>query len=150
MPTLLDRKDRMSMACGLEVRVPFADHKLLEYVWNIPWKIKNYGNQSKGILRRALRDVLPEDVLQRPKSPYPKTHHPQYMRIVRDRVLNILGDNQSPLADIVNTAQIKARLTAGQEVFPKPWFGQLMGDAQYLAWLIQLDHWMREYRVIIA
>src|SRR5665647_2514515 len=61
MPTLLDRKDRMSMACGLEVRVPFADHKLLEYVWNIPWKIKNYGNQYKGILRRALRDVHPED-----------------------------------------------------------------------------------------
>ncbi|MEN6324837.1 MAG: hypothetical protein ABFD18_01310 [Syntrophomonas sp.] len=82
------------------------------------------------------------------KSPYPKTHHPQYMRIVRDRILNILGDNQSPLADIVNTAQIKARLTAGHEVFP--WFGQLMGDAGYLAWLIQLDPWMREYRVIIA
>lgn len=122
----------------------------VQFCWVFLCFWQNYGNQYKGILRRALRDVLPEDVLQRPKSPYPKTHHPQYMRIVRDRALNILGDNQAPLADIVNTAQIKARLTAGQEVFPKPWFGHLMGDAQYLAWLIQLDHWMRKYRVIIA
>jgi len=76
MPILLDRKDRMSMAAGLEVRVPFCDHRLVEYVWNIPWSMKSCGNVGKGILRRALAGVLPEDVLARRKSPYPKTPPP--------------------------------------------------------------------------
>ncbi len=76
MTTLLDRKDRMSMGACLEVRVPFADHRIVEYVWNIPWSMKMIDGQEKGILRRALRGVLPEEVLYRKKSPYPKTHHP--------------------------------------------------------------------------
>jgi asparagine synthase (glutamine-hydrolysing) len=62
----------MSMAWGLEVRVPFADHELLEYVWNIPWRMKNCDNMPKGILRRALQGLLPDDVILRRKSPYPK------------------------------------------------------------------------------
>lgn len=72
MPTLLDRKDRMSMAVGLEVRVPFCDHRLVEYVWNIPWEMKSAGDREKGILRRALRGVLPEDVLTRKKALTPR------------------------------------------------------------------------------
>lgn len=67
MPTLLDRKDRMSMGVGLEVRVPYTDHRLIEYVWNIPWSIKSTGNREKGILRKALEGVLPDDVLYRKK-----------------------------------------------------------------------------------
>ena len=59
MQTLLERKDRMSMATGLEVRVPFSDHHLVEYVWNIPWALKYDGGQEKGILRHAFRDLLP-------------------------------------------------------------------------------------------
>ena len=82
MQILLDRKDRMSMAVGLEVRVPFCDHRLAEYVWNIPWAFKADGGTAKGILRRALRGVLPDDVLSRRKSPYPKTHNPSYLKAV--------------------------------------------------------------------
>ncbi|MHB8158449.1 MAG: asparagine synthase (glutamine-hydrolyzing), partial [Desulfocucumaceae bacterium] len=86
MPTLLDRKDRMSMAVGLEVRVPFCDHRLVEYAWNIPWWMKSYGLREKGILRRALEGILPGDVLERRKSPYPKTHNPLYLETVRDGI----------------------------------------------------------------
>lgn len=68
MTTLLDRKDRMSMGASLEVRVPFADHRLVEYVWNIPWEMKMYGNREKGILRKALEGILPEEVLYRKKA----------------------------------------------------------------------------------
>ncbi|MDD3269572.1 MAG: asparagine synthase (glutamine-hydrolyzing) [Syntrophomonadaceae bacterium] len=149
MPTLLDRKDRMSMACGLEVRVPFSDHRLLEYVWNIPWEIKTCDNMSKGILRRALRGLLPEQVLTRPKSPYPKTHHPQYLALMRERVNNILNDPSSPLLDIINPAALREKLAAAASFIPQPWFGQLMGDAQYLAYLIQLNSWLKNYRVQI-
>ena len=80
MSTLLDRKDRMSMASGLEVRVPFCDHRLVQYVWNIPWEMKMYDGREKGILRRALKEILPEDILMRRKSPYPKTHNPSLKR----------------------------------------------------------------------
>ncbi len=86
MTTLLDRKDRMSMGASLEVRVPFADHRLVEYVWNVPWEMKMVGNREKGILRKALEGLLPEEVLYRKKSPYPKTHHPAYRKIVKGHV----------------------------------------------------------------
>lgn len=149
MPTLLDRKDRMSMACGLEVRVPFADHRLLEYVWNVPWNIKNYGRQAKGLLRRSLQGIVPDFILQRPKSPYPKTHHPEYLNLVKRRVRQIIDSENEPLGLLLNTAALKTLLQGGQQVFTRPWFGQLMGDAQYYAWLIQLNTWLKEYRVQI-
>ena len=78
MITLLNRKDRMSMSNSLEVRVPFADYRLVEYAFNIPSHIKFYNNREKGILRKALKGILPDDVIYRKKSPYPKTHNPKY------------------------------------------------------------------------
>lgn len=149
MPTLLDRKDRMSMACGLEVRVPFSDHKLLEYVWNIPWSMKSCDGMSKGILRRALNGILPADVLLRPKSPYPKTHHPLYLARVQKELLQILNEQTSPLLPLVKGELLKTLLSSGQDIFTRPWFGQLMGNPQYLAYLIQVNAWLKEYNVII-
>lgn len=69
MPTLLDRKDRMTMGASLEVRVPFCDHRIVEYMWNVPWEMKFADEREKGLLRRALAGVLPDDVLYRKKSP---------------------------------------------------------------------------------
>lgn len=150
MPTLLDRKDRMSMAVGLEVRVPFCDHRLVEYAWNIPWWMKNYGLREKGILRRALEGLIPQDVLERRKSPYPKTHNPLYLAAVRDRALEILDDYTSPLVPLLNTENVReAALTQGASFGPA-WFSQLMGPAQLFAYLYQVDSWLREYRVIIV
>lgn len=149
MTTLLDRKDRMSMANGLEVRVPYCDHRLVEYVWNIPWEIKTCGGKAKGILRRALSGVLPAEVLSRRKSPYPKTHHPAYMAAVKRRLLEILDDPGSPLLELIDSEAVRAMVLSEQKTFNHPWFGQLMGDAQYFAYLIEIDFWLRSYRVAI-
>ncbi|OYD05986.1 asparagine synthase-related protein, partial [Paludifilum halophilum] len=78
MSQLLDRKDRMSMGASLEVRVPYADHRLVEYVWNIPCDIKMINGHEKGILRKAMEGILPHEVLYRKKSPYPRTFQPEY------------------------------------------------------------------------
>jgi asparagine synthase (glutamine-hydrolysing) len=150
MPTLLDRKDRMSMAWGLEVRVPFSDHRLVEYVWNIPWKIKNYNGIAKGILRKALHGLLPDEVLMRRKSPYPKTHHPLYEEAVRRELARIIDNPASPLLDLINVKAVSDLLQRGGRFFNQPWFGQLMGDVQYVAYLIQVNRWLTEYKVEIC
>ncbi|MFZ5641513.1 MAG: asparagine synthase (glutamine-hydrolyzing) [Bacillota bacterium] len=149
MQTLLDRKDRMSMATGLEVRVPFCDHRIVEYVWNVPWEMKYCDGIEKGLLRRALSGVLPEAILTRRKSPYPKTHHPAYLAAVRDRVLEILDDSSSPLRPLINTTAIRAMARAEGDAFDRPWYGQLMTGPQLFAYLIQADAWLREYKVKI-
>ncbi|MGO0123497.1 asparagine synthase (glutamine-hydrolyzing) [Desulfothermobacter acidiphilus] len=150
MPVLLERKDRMTMAAGVEARVPFCDHRLVEYAWNLPWKIKCWGGQEKGILRLALRGLLPENVLQRRKSPYPKIHHPAYRQLVRAAVLRLLEDPRSPLIPLINQEKVR-RLALGQEADSDlPWFGQLMTGTQLLAYFLQLDHWLRHYRVVLV
>ncbi|MEK8131307.1 asparagine synthase (glutamine-hydrolyzing) [Paenibacillus filicis] len=149
MPTLLDRKDRMSMAVGLEVRVPFCDHRLVEYVWNIPWEIKTSGDREKGILRKALSGVLPEDVLTRKKSPYPKTHNPNYLNAVRTWVLDILNDSSSPLLQFIDVKKIRALAENDNGQFNLPWFGQLMTGPQLFAYLAQVDLWLRHYKVSV-
>jgi asparagine synthase (glutamine-hydrolysing) len=149
MPTLLDRKDRMSMAWGLEVRVPFSDHRLLEYIWNIPWTMKNYNGMSKGILRQALRGLLPDEVLMRQKSPYPKTHHPVYGEAVRNELKKVLKNTASPLRALVNSKRLEEILNSGQAFLKMPWFGQLMGDVQFMAYLLQVNRWLIKYKVNI-
>lgn len=149
MTTLLDRKDRMSMGASLEVRVPFADHRLVEYVWNIPWEMKMYGNREKGILRRALEGILPEDVLYRKKSPYPKTHHPLYTELVKKRLAEILNDRSSVLYEFFETEKLKKMIETGGTSFQAPWFGQLMTGPQLLAYLCQVHEWFEHYGIHI-
>lgn len=150
MANLLDRKDRMSMATGLEVRVPFADHRLVEYVWNIPWAMKTCDGMRKGVLRRALADLLPEPVVTRQKSPYPKTHHPAYLAAVRERLSAILDDQNAPLLPLINRKEVRELINSRQHAFSKPFFGQLMTDAQLFAYLIQVNTWLTEYKVEIC
>ncbi|MDW7650448.1 MAG: asparagine synthase (glutamine-hydrolyzing) [Bacillota bacterium] len=147
MPTLLDRKDRMSMAVGLEARVPFCDHRIVEYVWNIPWSMKHYNGMEKSILRLAMKGIVPDEVLTRKKSPYPKTHHPAYLGAVRSGVLTILDDKDAPLNRIVNRTALRQFAQSDSASANFPWFGQLMGGPQLLAYMIQLNAWMREYQV---
>ncbi|EGO64787.1 asparagine synthase (glutamine-hydrolyzing) [Acetonema longum] len=147
MPTLLDRKDRMSMAFGLELRVPFCDHRLVEYVWNVPWSMKNYQDREKGLLRHALTGLLPEDVLWRKKSPYPKTHNPLFLDIVKRRALAILSDPATPIRQVIHLDGVKEIAQSGLANSNIPWFGQLMSGPQLFAYIIQLDAWMKEYRV---
>lgn len=149
MPTLLDRKDRMSMAAGLEVRVPFCDHRLVQYVWNIPWEIKTAGDREKGILRRALRGVLPDDVLTRKKSPYPKTHNPNYLAAVKGLLLDVLNDPSSPLLPLINVSKVRELAESDSAKSNIPWFGQLMSGPQLFAYLYQVNTWLKEYGVSV-
>lgn len=147
MPTLLDRKDRMSMAFGLEVRVPYCDHRIVEYMWNVPWKMKYGGIREKGLLRHALSGKLPNDVLWRRKSPYPKTYNPEYLKMVRNWALDILQERDNPLRDILDVKAIKNILQPGGQPPNLPWFGQLMAVPQLYAYIIQLDTWFKQYKV---
>lgn len=150
MTTLLDRKDRMSMGASLEVRVPFADHRLVEYVWNIPWEMKMHENREKGILRKALEGILPNEVLYRKKSPYPKTHHPVYTKLVSDWLEEILADRSSVLYELFNEQKLKEIVKTGGSAFKVPWYGQLMTGPQLLAHLAQIHVWFKEYNIQIV
>jgi asparagine synthase (glutamine-hydrolysing) len=149
MTTLLDRKDRMSMGASLEVRVPFADHRLVEYVWNIPWEMKNYENREKGILRKALEGVLPNEVLYRKKSPYPKTHNPAYTRIVKGMLETTLQDRNSALYELFDKEKLQGIIKSEGASFKEPWFGQLMTGPQLLAYLVQVHYWFKDYHINI-
>ncbi|ONI75271.1 asparagine synthase (glutamine-hydrolyzing) [Actinosynnema sp. ALI-1.44] len=99
---LLDRKDRMSMAVGLEVRVPFCDHRLVDYVYNTPWSMKSYDGREKSLLRGACRDVLPASVIDRVKSPYPSTQDPSYARALQEHAKELLANASHPVFDLID------------------------------------------------
>ncbi|MGN0180942.1 MAG: asparagine synthase (glutamine-hydrolyzing) [Candidatus Ornithomonoglobus sp.] len=149
MTNLLDRKDRMSMASGLEVRVPFCDHRLVEYVWNIPWEMKNRDNVSKNILREAAKGILPEDVRLRKKSPYPKTHNPFYEAEVKARLKEIVEDVSSPILSICDRGKLY-NIINGEFDYGKPFFGQLMAGPQFIGFLVQVNTLLNEYNVRFA
>ncbi|NYE57476.1 asparagine synthase (glutamine-hydrolyzing) [Carboxydothermus ferrireducens] len=147
MPILLDRKDRMTMAWGLEVRVPYCDHRLVEYLWNVPWHFKTAGGQEKGLLRQAVADLIPDYILKRKKSPYPKTHHPLYTKLVREALTQILAENSSPINFLIDENEVRKLITNPSPPNARPWFGQLMGDTQIMAYLIQLNYWFKKYHI---
>ena len=149
MVTLLNRKDRMSMANSLEVRVPFADKDLVEYAYNIPSKIKFVNGREKGILREVARKFLPSSVVDRKKSPYPKTQSLIYRDLVCSKLKNILNDRSNPIFDLIDEKSVRYLLESKGESFNKPWFGQLMRGPQLMAYLIQLNMWMKKYNVNI-
>ena len=143
MANLLARKDRMSMYSAVEVRVPFADHRILEYVFNVPWAIKFEGGVEKALLRRAMEGYLPDNVLWRKKSPYPKTHNPAYETRVRELLSERLARKDGFLAQHLDRRRLAVLLEGGNDT----WFGQLMARPQLLAWLCQLDAWFAAYGV---
>ena len=143
MQTLLDRKDRMSMYHGLEVRVPFCDHRIAQYLYGVPWEYKDYQGREKGLLRQAVAGLLPEPVRQRKKSPYPKTFHPRYSAIITQRMQTLLRED-APLWQLVNREQVQDLMDRES---PWPWYGQLMQKPQTLAYFLQMDHWLRRYQV---
>ena len=143
MQTLLDRKDRMSMYQSLEVRVPFCDYRIAEYLYSVPWEYKDYHGREKGLLRQAVAGLLPEQVLHRKKSPYPKTFDPRYEELVTERLERVL-EQDAPLFHLVKREEIRSMLEAESQW---PWYGQLMRRPQTIAYLLQLDFWLRHYQV---
>ena len=146
MQTLLDRKDRMSMYHGLEVRVPFCDHTIAEYLYGVPWEFKNYKGKEKGLLRKAAEGLLPHQILWRKKCPYPKTYHPRYLQIVSDRLRQVLDDPQAPIFQIVRRQALEDLLTAE---YAWPWYGQLMKVPQTIAYMLQVNVWLQKYKISV-
>ena len=144
MPVLLDRKDRISMAVGFEVRVPFCDYHLVEYVWNIPWEMKAVGHVEKGLLRRVLADVLPNDTRSRKKSPFPTSLHPQYRRGISEWFLQIVNDANAPLRPFLNVPVARKLATANMSNLP------ITLQLAFMEQAIQMNTWLQEYRVRIC
>lgn len=147
MQTLLDRKDRMSMFSSLEVRVPFCDYRIAEYLYGVPWEYKDYEGREKGLLRYAMRDLLPQEVLYRKKSPYPKTYDPGYLNTVQHALRNVIEDRDAPIHQIVNKKALNDLMTAE---YAWPWYGQLMRVPQTIAYMLQLNFWMKAYNIQIV
>lgn len=146
MQTLLDRMDRTSMFSGLEARVPFADHRIAEYLFNVPWEMKYRDGKEKFLLRQACRDLLPPNILYRKKSPYPKTYNPNYERLLSQKLTQILENSASPLLEIVDPEKA-FKFMASPAEYGRPWFGQLMAAPQMIAYMLQVNYWLTKYRL---
>lgn len=145
MQTLLDRSDRMAMYNGFELRVPFCDYRLAEYVWNIPWEMKALHGREKGLLRYIMKDILPEEIVDRKKSPYPKTWNPTYLATVKNMLTKIMNDSNAPINNLLNRNYILEILETDGKAFTRPWFGQLMTGPQLMAYLCQVNMWLEKY-----
>jgi asparagine synthase (glutamine-hydrolysing) len=143
LPILLDRKDRISMAVGFEARVPYCDYRLIEYVWNIPWEMKNIGQIEKGILRQAFTDLLPYDACHRRKSGYPSAQSPAYLEAIRQWTLQILSDPYAPIRPFIDVNAIR-RSAEGQ--------GSLSDEVALYLYerVIQTNTWFQDYQVSVC
>jgi asparagine synthase (glutamine-hydrolysing) len=140
LPVLLDRKDRMSMASGLEVRVPFCDHRLVQYVFDTPWSMKTFDGHEKSLLRAASTDLLPRSVLERRKSPYPSTQDPAYSEALRAQLSRLLARSDAPVLQLIDRARARD-LAAGRGVGNDEFSRAPMEQA------LVLDAWLDRYKV---
>ena len=135
------------MYFGLEVRVPFCDYRIAEYLYGVPWEFKDHRGREKGLLRRAVGGLLPEPVLYRKKSPYPKTHHPAYTALVRSHLDRLLDKPDARVWELVDREGLKALLAGNSTA---PWYGQLMTLPQTMAYFLQLEHWLEHYQISLV
>lgn len=147
MQASLERKDRMSMWSGLEVRVPFCDWRLVQYLYNVPWAYKDRQGREKGLLREAMRGLLPERILGREKSPYPKPCCPSYLEAVRGMLRAALDAPNAPLLDVVRREAVEELLEDPGHGAGTPWYGRLMARPQAIAYLVQVAHWLEHYHI---
>lgn len=149
LPVLLERQDKMARVADFKIRAPFCNFKLMKYVYNIPWEYKVFGDMEKGLLRYAFKDLLPDEVTYRKKCPYPKTYNPDYTALIVDEFKRIINDEKSPILNIIDKENVMQLTVDGKEA-ARPWFGQLMKGPQVMAFLIQVNSWLKEYKVVIV
>lgn len=150
MANLQERALRMCETHGISVLTPFSDDRLVQYVYNVPWQMKRMGDIEKGLLRRAVADLLPQELLMRKKSPYPKTYHPEYAAAIVRRLRAILADPSAPILQLIDADEVMRIMAGPLSAAQTPWFGQLMAGPQMLAYLIQINQWLLRYRIEIA
>lgn len=133
--------DRAAAYSDLDARIPFADRRLVEYLFQIPWEMKAKGGVVKRLLREAGRGMIPDEILFRKKSPYPKTYHPQYEQLLKKKIKEILSDSSSPILSFIDPSKVNTFLSSPSD-YGRPWYGQLMAGPQMLAYLIQINEWL--------
>lgn len=148
MQTLLNRMDRDAAAGRLTARVPFADYRIVEYLWNVPWEMKARGGIAKALLREAGNGMIPQEILFRKKSPYPKTYDTGYETMLAGAIRRILEDSSSPILPFLDREKTERFLTSPSD-YGRPWYGQLMAAPQMMAYLLQVNHWLKTFRVEI-
>ena len=149
MQTLTVRQATMSDGAGLRVFAPFADPRIFDYAYNIPWTMKFADGEEKGILRKAFAEALPDAILHRKKNPYPKTHHPHYAKLIAAKLKEACADPDSVLHQLFDAQKLHALIESGGESYQQPWYGQLMSGPQLLAYLYQIHVWANHYQVRI-
>lgn len=147
MQTLVTRQVCMGEAANVKIRAPFANVKLLEYVYNIPWSMKFLNKEEKGILRNAFENELPSCIAHRKKNPFPKTHNPLYANMIASLLQESLHDENSKLPMLFDLAKLQELIDSKGESYELPWYGQLMSGPQLLAYIYQLDKWLQHYHV---
>ncbi len=146
MTNLLDRKDRLTMAASIEVRVPFCDKDLVDFLYNVPFQYKYRNKVEKKLLRDAYEGTVIDEVIQRKKSPYPKSNSSEYHEEVVQLLKHTLEDKNSILYEIFDIEKIQAIIDSKEEL-EVPWYGQLMRKTAFLAYLYQIDYWFKAYKI---
>ncbi len=146
MQTLLDRMDRAAAYGGISAICPFADIKLAEYLYNVPWEMKAKDGEVKHILREIGKPILPNTISQRKKSPYPKNYNPEYEQLLCKEMLRIMRQPNHPITDFIDPEKTYNFCSAPKD-YGKPWYGQLMAGPQLLAYYLQIDFWLQHYHV---
>ena len=146
MVTLVDRMERTASVAGLTARVPYADYRIVEYIYNTPWNLKCPDNMVKGLLRMAGEKYLPKEILYRKKSPYPKTYDPKYELLIRKWFAEMLENKKEPIHELIDGEKAKAFMQMASD-YAKPWYGQLMAGPQLYAYLLMVNYWMKQYHV---
>ena len=147
MQTLLERADRMGNATGIDIRVPFCDYRIAEYLYTVPWIYKDHKGMEKGLLRKAMEGILPSSVLYRKKSPFPKTYDPAYLELASKMLDMVLKQDSSPIFQLVEKEALENLL---HQDFPYPWYGQLMRRPQTIVYMLQINYWLEHYSVRIV
>ncbi|MEU7340181.1 asparagine synthase (glutamine-hydrolyzing) [Streptomyces sp. NPDC007074] len=145
LPALMDRQDRLSMAVGLEVRVPFADHRLAEYLFNVPMRLKRHAGTPKAVLREASRGLLPDEIVDRPKSAYPASRNDTHVARMRELVMDLLADPHAPVFDLVDRDRVRTTVTAQLSDLPGPITA--VTPAISLSYLLEMNRWFQRYDV---
>lgn len=146
MQTLIDRGDRMGAYCGLDIRMPFCDYRIAEYLYGVPWSMKDFKGQEKGLLRHGMEGLLPQSVLYRKKSPFPKTYDPRYLQIVSQLLQQVIADKNAPIFQLVRKEALENLL---HQDFAWPWYGQLMRRPQTIVYMLQINFWLEHYSLRI-
>jgi asparagine synthase (glutamine-hydrolysing) len=143
LPTLAARTESMGTAAGLTVCTPFLDHRLVEYLYNVPWAIKHHNGYEKGLLREAFKKAMPDTILQRVKSHFSKTQSPAYLLKVQDLMRGLLNAPDAPLFAVLNRKSLNNESAL-------PWYGQAMQHPQTLAYFLQINAWLTRFSIDIA